>query len=57
VVDRDTRQAHVNLNGTQVGATEDFDVDGAKAPYPGHASLPAEQRVNCRCTTVAAFED
>lgn len=55
--DKDTRETHAALDGVTVGPSEDFDVGGSPAPYPGHWSLPAEERVNCRCTTVAAFPD
>jgi len=55
--DQDTRETHAALDGVTVGPGEDFDVGGNPAPYPGHWGLPAEERVNCRCTTVAAFPD
>jgi SPP1 gp7 family putative phage head morphogenesis protein len=56
VVDNDTRQSHEDLDGKTVDHDKDFDVGGSAAPYPGHPSLPAEQRVNCRCTTAAVIE-
>lgn len=31
-----------------------FNVGGYMAPYPGHYSLPAGERIHCRCTTIAA---
>lgn len=57
VVDDDTRPAHLELDGVTVGPQENFEVGGHSAPYPGHPSLPAEQRVRCRCVTVAAFSE
>lgn len=52
ISDGDTRADHLALNDTMVAVTEDFDVGGSMAPYPGHASLPPEQRINCRCTVI-----
>lgn len=58
VIDDDRlRESHADLSEVTVGVNEDFDVGGNPAPYPGHYSLPAEERVNCRCTTIAAIAD
>lgn len=57
IIDRDTRPAHVEANGQKVPAGGSFTVAGRQTPYPGHWSLPAAQRVNCRCTTAAVFLD
>jgi uncharacterized protein with gpF-like domain len=54
--DRDVRQAHLALAGAIVGPRADFDVGGWAAPYPGHWGLPAEQRINCRCTVLSVFD-
>ena len=35
---------------------EMFVVGGEECPYPGHRSLSAEERVNCRCTFVSTAE-
>lgn len=48
------RETHAALDGVIVKAGEPFNVGGHRAPYPAHYSLPAQERVNCRCTTVAA---
>lgn len=48
------RRTHTALDGKVIKAGELFNVGGHLAPYPGHYSLPGEQRINCRCTTVAA---
>jgi len=53
--DRDVRAEHEALNGTTAAPREDFSVGGSLAPYPGHWSLPAGQRVFCRCTTVSVL--
>lgn len=55
-----TRQDHADTNGQRVPNDEEFELpDGSKAPYPGHPSLPAKQRCNCRCvaTAVTMFSD
>lgn len=57
VVDGDTRETHVDANGQEVAVNEDFTVGGDSAPYPGHASLSAKERINCRCTSVGVFSD
>jgi len=48
------RETHAALDGEIVKAGELFNVGGHRAPHPAHYSLPAQERVNCRCTTVAA---
>lgn len=48
------RRTHAALDGKIIKAGEMFNVGGHLAPYPGHYSLPGSQRINCRCTTVAA---
>lgn len=53
--EKDARETHAVLNGVTVGTGENFLVGGAEAPYPGHPSLPAAERCNCRCTTVGEF--
>lgn len=40
---------HINMDGQEVGIGEDFDVDGEKAPFPGHYSLSPGNRISCRC--------
>jgi hypothetical protein len=48
------RETHATVAGTVIGAGEQFDVGGYATPYPGHYSLPPEERCGCRCTTVAS---
>ncbi len=54
LADSKQRRTHAALDGTTVKGDAMFNVGGHLAPYPGHYSLPGEQRINCRCTTVAA---
>jgi hypothetical protein len=56
VIDADTRESHEELNGKHVGPHKDFHVgpSGSPAPYPGYFGLPAEERINCRCTIVGS---
>ena len=54
-VDDDTRLTHAEAGGQIVGIKEPFSVAGYDAMYPGDISLPAEERVNCRCSSVTAF--
>jgi hypothetical protein len=59
ILDNDTRDSHKELNGKTVKPGKQFHVgpDGATAPYPGHFSLPAEERINCRCTIISSGLD
>jgi hypothetical protein len=52
-MDNHARGTHRLLNGVTVKAGTNFDVGGFPAPYPGHWSLPARERCNCRCVTVS----
>ncbi len=56
ILDNDTRESHRLLNGKSVKPGKNFHVgeSGAEAPYPGHFSLPAEERVNCRCALIGS---
>jgi hypothetical protein len=47
-----TRDSHSEADGQRVGLEEAFTVGGHRAMYPGDASLPAAESVNCRCTLV-----
>ncbi len=55
--DERTRPAHANADGQIVGHEEMYNVGGYDAMYPGDASLPADQSINCRCASVAVVED
>ena len=56
ILDRRVRETHIDLHNSVVAARADFSVGGSLAPYPGHWSLPAEQRINCRCTTISVLD-
>ncbi|WP_338749804.1 phage portal protein [Bacillus sp. FJAT-52991] len=45
-----TRDTHKAANGQTREMDELYDVGGAKAMFPGDPSLPAKERVKCRCT-------
>jgi SPP1 gp7 family putative phage head morphogenesis protein len=53
IIDDDTRSSHVDANGQVVAVSAMFNVGASSAPYPGHWSLPAGERVRCRCTFVS----
>ncbi|WP_425398548.1 phage minor head protein [Aeoliella sp.] len=53
IADDDVRHTHIDNDGVVVRAAESFQVGGFSAPWPGHWSLPAQERVHCRCTTIA----
>jgi SPP1 gp7 family putative phage head morphogenesis protein len=57
ITDNRLRESHAALNNVTVRAKDEFDVGGSPAPYPGHFSLPPEERVNCRCTVIGAIEE
>lgn len=48
--DHDVRDAHVGMEGVSVRGREQFNLEGFLTPYPGWWGLPAEHRVNCRCS-------
>lgn len=50
-----TRDTHAAADGQVVTLDEDFIVGGESAPWPGHWSLSAGERVSCLCTTVSAL--
>ena len=50
------RDSHAAMNGTIVGISEDFDVNGDMMDAPGDGSDPAEV-VNCRCTSIPVIGD
>ena len=56
VGDDSTRNSHLNAHGQIVTVKDNFSVGGFECPYPGWHGLPAQERVRCRYTTVAAFD-
>lgn len=49
ILDSNTRPDHVDANGQQVNNLDYFIVGGYQCQYPGDASLPAKESINCRC--------
>jgi hypothetical protein len=47
--DNRVRESHSNLDRTKVGIRARFNVGGHMADYPGDASLPPHESINCRC--------
>jgi phage portal protein BeeE len=50
------RATHAAAHGQVTGEDGMFEVGGFRVPWPGHFSLPARERCNCRCTSVAAAD-
>lgn len=57
ILDKKIRPSHLQSHLQTVLVKENFIVGGFQTPYPGWWGLPARQRVRCRCTTVAVFEN
>jgi SPP1 gp7 family putative phage head morphogenesis protein len=55
--DDDTRETHLAVHGHVAAKAQKFIVGGFEARYPGDCNLPAQERVRCRCTVVAAFAE
>ncbi|MGC5326445.1 HNH endonuclease [Brevibacillus sp. SYSU BS000544] len=51
-----SRPAHVSLSGTTIGTNEEFQVNGYQAQFPRDPSLPASERVRCRCRLVPSID-
>jgi len=59
-IDDVTRDTHAALDGKRAPGDfpgDEFRVGDSWAPYPGHPTLPAEERCNCRCVLLAVVED
>lgn len=52
VLDSNTRPDHVAADGQLVGNDEMFIVGGFQCLYPGDLSLPPQECIQCRCTTL-----
>lgn len=52
VMDGRERDSHAEADGQTVPIDEPFKLAGGDAMYPGDPSLPPEESVNCRCTTL-----
>jgi hypothetical protein len=55
--DNGVMPSHVASNGVTVPIKENFTAGNSSAPWPGHWSLPAQERLNCRCTQIGAFAE
>ena len=55
IADSRTRPSHAAMN-TVTTETADglFNLSGYQIPHPGHWSLPASERIRCRCTIISA---
>jgi len=49
------RDTHGDADGQIVAVDGTFLVGGYEADHPGDPDLPAEERINCRCTAVPVF--
>ncbi len=49
VLDSNTRPDHANADGQIVPNLDTFNVGGYECQYPGDATLPAKESINCRC--------
>lgn len=47
-----TRDSHHEADGQVVALNSEFMVGGARLAFPGDPSGPAEEVINCRCTTI-----
>lgn len=54
--DERTRPTHAAASGQRVPLDEPFSVGGASLQYPGDPSGPAEENINCRCSTLTGTE-
>jgi len=50
-----TRDSHASLDGVPSDSEGNWTLAGIKVPWPGHYSLPAEERCNCQCTVSMEF--
>jgi hypothetical protein len=50
-----TRADHANLDGVPADGDGLWLLGGVRVPWPGHYSLPVEQRASCQCTIQHAF--
>lgn len=53
----DVRDTHQKMDGVKIPIGDMFTVGGKKCSYPGDNSLPAKERVNCRCGMSFSIED
>lgn len=56
-MDTRTRDTHFAADGQRVGMRAPFIVGGFSGMYPGDPLLPAEERIQCRCTALYVEPD
>lgn len=54
--DERTRDTHVRADGQIVGLNEPFQVGRASLDFPGDPSGPAQEVINCRCTSITIID-
>jgi len=55
VLGNTTRATHADLDGVPEDEDGMWNLVGIRIPWPGHFSLPPEERCNCYCTMVTEF--
>lgn len=55
VLGNTTRAAHADLDGVPENENGMWNLAGFEVPWPGHFSLPPEQRCNCQCSLTIEF--
>lgn len=50
-----TRRSHAALDGVPADEDGMWELAGVRVPWPGHWSLPPEERCNCQCSIVMSF--
>lgn len=54
--DKNVRDSHIITDGQKRNLKQKFDVNGSPAMQPGDPSLPAHERINCRCSIIYQVE-
>ncbi len=55
--DKETRETHEQAHGQTVPVNGSFLIGGHECDYPGQYSLPPEERIHCRCTTISVLRE
>ncbi len=50
-----TRASHASLDGDSADEDGLWNLSGYRIPWPGHTSLPPQERCNCQCSIVMEF--
>lgn len=56
-INPDAREAHADLDGTDVGRDETWEVDGEQLRYPRDPDGGPGNVINCRCTMISVIPD